>query len=1092
VNRTERIANSRAKSVFVSALALALLGVLCLGVPVAAAEPPAVSIDPFPTTGYTSAQVSGTVNTHGEEATIYAEYATEPTGSFHYVSIQSIPAGASGPTAVSGEVTGLQPGTDYYFRLDADADDVETYSPEPDPAAETLEVVLPTAALEPVGAVTTTTATLSGHIDPNAPSAEATASPEEQQAYNTAWHIQCTPECPGVIGDVAADDTSHEIIGEATGLLPGTKYEVSLVASNAGGEVIAGPQMFQTVAAPPTVGSLAAVETSPTGATLTAKVNPGGAPTSVHFEYLPEASYSAEGGFAGPSTVSTPSVPIGAGAEAQDVSAPVSGLVPGTVYRYRVLAGNTSPGNPVVSSSSGTFVAVSIVSGTSGSCPNEVLRSENGSLALPDCRAYERVTPAFKNGAAFGSESYVGEGPSVEFEAIATFAGTQSASGIGANYEINRSTSGWSTTGLYPPGAQFEGVDFTTPLYALGSDRRSLMGLRPLGAPADEENLYLSQPGSVTEIGSEVPESSLIGPRHEEGLPTDPNFGFFNFQLASRDVSHVIYELFSPGEHDYLWPFDQTGEGFLSSTYEYVGTGNREPLLVGVTGGQGSTALIGGCGTSVGSLNSRDTYNAMSADGSVVFFTPAGEDEGASCSSPVPAPAHTELYARIDGETPAAHTVAISEPTAADCSECNTSAPEASTFQGASEDGSKVFFLTEQELLPGNPGENLYEYDFDAPAGQRVTAVSHLAGGAEAGVQGVARVSEDGSYVYFVADAVFTSEPNSTGASAQSGEDNLYVYDAASGATKFVATLAPADSHVWSSTDAERQVEASSNGNLLLFASVADLTPDDTSDVSQLFRYDASNGELIRVSVGQGVYNDNGNTDSDAVEIPRKFDRYGVGQYAPPQRVMSDDGSYIFFESPNALTPKALDNYEIPGANGHLAENIYEYHDGEVSLISGGRDRTRSGEVGGGASAVKLMGTDPSGEDVLFTTSSVLVPSDQDQDIDIYDARSDGGFPVATQTSCSGEACHGEPEVPPPSQTPGSVTFSGPGDATSSPPAKPATKPLTRAQKLANALRACQRKPKRKRASCDAQARKKYGAKTKRKTRATKSARRSK
>ena len=48
----------------------------------------------------------------------------EPTGPFQYVSIQKIPTGASGPTAVSGEVTGLQPGTVYYFRLDAEADHV--------------------------------------------------------------------------------------------------------------------------------------------------------------------------------------------------------------------------------------------------------------------------------------------------------------------------------------------------------------------------------------------------------------------------------------------------------------------------------------------------------------------------------------------------------------------------------------------------------------------------------------------------------------------------------------------------------------------------------------------------------------------------------------------------------------------------------------------------------------------------------------------------------------------------------------------------------------------------------------------------------
>jgi hypothetical protein len=48
-------------------------------------------------------------------------------------------------------------------------------------------------------------------------------------------------------------------------------------------------------------------------------------------------------------------------------------------------------------------------------------------------------------------------------------------------------------------------------------------------------------------------------------------------------------------------------------------------------------------------------------------------------------------------------------------------------------------------------------------------------------------------------------------------------------------------------------------------------------------------------------------------------------------------------------------------------------------------------------------------------------------------------------------------------------------------PALPVTgkdraKPLTRAQKLANALKACRRKPRHKRAVCERQARKAYGS----------------
>jgi hypothetical protein len=47
-------------------------------------------------------------------------------------------------------------------------------------------------------------------------------------------------------------------------------------------------------------------------------------------------------------------------------------------------------------------VTLSIVGSTgvamAGGCPNEGLRSENRSSQLPDCRAYEIVSPLFKEG----------------------------------------------------------------------------------------------------------------------------------------------------------------------------------------------------------------------------------------------------------------------------------------------------------------------------------------------------------------------------------------------------------------------------------------------------------------------------------------------------------------------------------------------------------------------------------------------------------------------------------------------------------------------------------------------------------------------
>lgn len=674
-------------------------------------------------------------------------------------------------------------------------------------------------------------------------------------------------------------------------------------------------------------------------------------------------------------------------------------------------------------------------SASAAECPNESLRSDNGSLALPDCRAYEQVTPSTKNGAEFNSFVYISpEGPRLSFESLATFGGTEFTSLLGTAYEIARGPMGWSTHPLGAPATTFEGTNaFNTPLYSLGSEGGNLLGLRRRGQPIDAENIYRRAGSAIVEVGPEAPPASLRGLPNQESITSNENFGYFNFLTATPDLSHVVFELFSPGEHNYLWPFDRTGEGFLSSAYEYVGTGNSAPLLIGVTGGLGSQDLVSGCGTSVGAFGGQELYNAVSASGSTIYFTPWGEDKIGTCNSTVPAPPHTELFARIDGDLPSAHTVPISEPSSAACAACQTANQSEAMFQGASEDGSKSYFLTEQELLPGNPGKNLYEYSFNGSAGEKVTAVSHLASNGEAGVLGVVRVSADGSHVYFVATSEMTTEPNSTGARAEAGQANVYVYDSTSKALKFVATLAPADSELWKAADIERPAQATPDGRFLIFTSTGQLTPDDTSTVSQLFRYDAATGQLARVSVGQHGYNNNGNTTEDPIILGPKatLERHAFSENGPATRLISDDGSYVYFESTLGLTPKALNHVELPNHVGQFAENVYQWHNGEITLISDGRDTTYIGTqiLSEQRSSVRLLGITPAAEDVFFTTASALSTSDVGGGEDIYDARVDGGLPTPQDISCESDACQPQSPASPSSPTAGSSEFAGPGNA---------------------------------------------------------------
>jgi len=91
-------------------------------------------------------------------------------------------------------------------------------------------------------------------------------------------------------------------------------------------------------------------------------------------------------------------------------------------------------------------------------------------------------------------------------------------------------------------------------------------------------------------------------------------------------------------------------------------------------------------------------------------------------------------------------------------------------YQGASEDGSKVFFTSQQELLRGK-GDTLYEYDFDAASPhQRLSVLAPE-------VEGAPVISQDGARVYFQSPAVLNSAANGNGEHATLYGQNLYVYD---------------------------------------------------------------------------------------------------------------------------------------------------------------------------------------------------------------------------------------------------------------------------------------------------------------------------
>jgi Tol biopolymer transport system component len=710
------------------------------------------------------------------------------------------------------------------------------------------------------------------------------------------------------------------------------------------------------------------------------------------------------------------------------------------------------------------LATLAVVPGTAAAeeCPNAAFRT-GPATHLPDCRAYELVSPANKNEGAPILDAYSPDGLSAMLTITAGTAGLEGfpsggLSGPEAYYTTKRTSSGWTTVGADPPSSEY--LPFQDEEVPVDFGGHTLDGLTTLWKERAKW-----QPDNGIDIFERLPDHSIVdvGP----GLPpTAPAGGIAEVsgtsrlyvQAVSSDASHTVFSL----EGDY-WPFDST-QSRAMSLYEYAGTGNTTPTLVGVNE---SGALISKCGTELGSANSYplNAHNAMSRSGKTVFFT-------AKCG----ARTGNELYARIDNGEPGARTVDISEPSPADCAACDTEAGVLTAdarFEGASQDGSKMFFSTTQPLMGGDTSHNLYEYDSGAPAGERVVRVSGGASHAEVLARERAQtvISEDGSHIYFLASSVLTSTPNGEGEAAEAGANNLYMFerDASypAGRTEFVARLSKEDLEMWAASEAPADVTP--DGRFLVFESERDLTPDDTSSkVRQIFEYDAQTGALTRVSIGQDGFNNNGNVpylptfpgqtstywDASNATIVTPFygGEYSASSYSTSTSV-SADGSYVFFESTVGLTPQALDRKVLGYAEEGTpipvyANNVYEYHDGRVSLISDGQDLafrpTSSRRI---STQVKLLGTDESGQDVLFTTADKLVGQDTDTTQDIYDARIDGGFPApAVPPACSGESCQGTLSGAPTLLSPGSEFQAGgnpplAAPAASKPKAKPRAKP---------------------------------------------------
>ncbi len=795
------------------------------------------------------------------------------------------------------------------------------------------------------------------------------------------------------------------------------------------------------------------------------------------------------------------------------------------------------------------FTATPALAASGEGCPNEAVRQESNTnlttgqpydMALPECRAYEMVSPLDKEAHNAFGPGYVPsipvspDGSAVGWNSVGDYAdpGNYLLS-LGPNnpYLAQRTPSGWITRSGYAPASivEYAGNVSTDPSWGVFSPDLS----DEISCGADGPNLacavrepsgsWLGTPGYATTSGANL-------------------FSGFGILGASSDLSNVVLQ---PETGEHLLPSDASSASHCSglnafscgALYELSGLGTESPELQLVDVDNNGSMIGPESLTAIGAVPGVEggtSYQAMSVDGSTIYFTAtptASNDFGSSTNVQT-------IFARVDGSS----TVDISNPSPSQCTRCTQEAeegkPESSEakpaiFQGASADGSKVFFTTSQQLVNADTDEtsDLYEYDSEKPAGQRIVQVSgggagDLTPGAGANGGDIVSISEDGSHVYFVAEGVLTTLPNSLGQTAIKGSRNLYAFDTETNQTKFVATLSSLDGILTGERTAgrgasgshfDRLAQTTPDGRYLVFDSFAKLIttgPEaDTSGAQQVYRYDFQTGNLARISISHEGFGDNGNTPGlNALIEPKPISEEGGGggSGALPtindiNRAITDDGSAVVFMTAEQLQGGVTNRGTTPSCEGYASSpdeaassvgcQLYVWHecagahctDGEAgvtSLISDGQGPAEEG-------VAAISGT---GSDIFFETSSELVGQDTDELGDIYDARVDGGFPAPTpEPSCSGEACQGSPSSLPSFGSSGTSSFTGggnltPGPITFPPPTESKPRPLTRAQKLANALKQCKKdkskkdNSKKKRLSCEKSAKAKYGVKTKAKT----------
>lgn len=882
-------------------------------------------------------------------------------------------------------------------------------------------LVVPDVTTVPASSVKATSATAGGTVNPDN-AGEATC----QFVWGATTEFGNTAPCPAPIANGASPVPVQAAL---TGLSPDTTYYYRLQASDANGSNPGEPfqdQEFHTSG--PGIHQQWSANVASSSVTLSAKIDPNGSPTTYYFQYGTSNGYGSQ-------APAAPGAAIGSASGDLTVSQHAQGLLASTTYHYRVVALSELPGGETVE--------------FAGADQTFMTQPAAGGFELPDGRAWEMVSPPDKHGAMLETpmtEQGTAMEASVNGDAVTYTANgpTEGASQPGTRSPeptqlfSMRGAGGWATKSITTPYSEIgEVFAATRSEYQLFSPDLSVATVRPWGetklsSEATEPTPYLRH-----NYVCETSPSTCYLPLLTTADVEPPGFKWAGSDknvetiTATPDLSHVILK----SSNEQLLPGG--GSEQLGGTYEWS-NGKLQSVTILP---DGTPAPQGG---GVGAGSEANTRHALSDNGSrVVFESFFGNSE-------------SHLYMRD---------MAKQKTVQLDVVQPGAKGGEAHpVFQIASNDGSRVFFVDSSQLTTDSTSvtsngstEDLYE--FDVETGKLTDISVPLNHGEHANVQGLVQgASEDGSYVYFAANGVLAPGATPAHCSTPGATCNLYMRHG--GVTMFIAALSSQDQRwseeLFSSKLRDVTARVSPNGRWFAFMSERSLTGYDNRDANsgapdqEVFLYDASTSRLRCVSCNPSGARPVGLFEPSTLPGPlvdrldveaehwlaatvTGWPMMGQGSYVYQPRYLSDSGR-LFFNSNEALVPQdvngVMDVYQFePEGEGDCTNQSVTFAEllaGCVGLISSG----------GSAEESAFMDASANGNDVFFLTAARLRPEDFDNSLDMYDARVCTGsspclpVPAAGPSSCvTGDACKPS-SSPQPSVfgAPPSATFSGAGN----------------------------------------------------------------